>query len=112
MSLQLDQTSIEWAIDSLATYGDTDLFPWPIELSIIRDILADAASELAKIDLSAHTPSAPRRFIVPKDDLSYRAATQLDPLDSILLTTLIHQFASGIESRRRPVSEQSVFSYR
>ena len=35
---------------------------------------------------------AHRRFIVPKDEISYKQATQLDPQDSILLCAIVHQF--------------------
>lgn len=60
--------------------------------------------------LTSFKPGAHRRFIVPKDEFSYRQATQLDPQDSILLTAAIRQFGQGIEDRR--VSSKQVFSYR
>jgi retron-type reverse transcriptase len=47
---------------------------------------------------------------VPKDEISYRQATQLHPQDSILLSAVIHQFGHGIEGRRLPADH--VFSYR
>src|SRR5262249_5513126 len=56
------------------------------------------------------TPGAHRRFIVPKDEVSYRQATQLDPQDSIILSSILFQFGDGIEARRLPSSQ--VFSYR
>jgi retron-type reverse transcriptase len=57
-------------------------------------------------------PSAARRFIVPKDDLSCRRATQLNLADSIILTAIIHQYGNKIEQRRLSTSENRVFSYR
>lgn len=46
----------------------------------------------------------------PKDDLSFRQATQLHPQDSLILTAIIYQYGWGIETRR--LSEDVVFSYR
>ncbi len=53
---------------------------------------------------------APRRFIVPKDEISYRQATQLDPQDSIILSSIVYQFGNSIEARRK--EKDVVFSYR
>ena len=50
--------------------------------------------------------------IVPKDDLSVRQATQLNLLDSIILTSIIHECGDLIEQRRRATSENRIFSYR
>jgi hypothetical protein len=110
--MALPLASVEWAIRSLDRHGDTDLFPRLAELRALVDRLPFAAAEIAKLDLSAQYPSASRRFIVPKDDLSYRAATQLDVVDSVIFTAIMHEHGKGIESRRRPIPEQSVFSYR
>lgn len=110
--MKLDQTSVEWAITSLDRHGDTDLFPKPVELKTLTHNFSRAVAKICALDISSHQPSAPRRFIVPKDDLSYRAATQLDPLDSVILTALVYQYGHQIEKRRRPTSESSVFSYR
>ena len=110
--MKLDSKSIEWAIRSLARFSDTDLFPRPIEiLSICKDS-NHSAQELSNLDISALPPGASRRFIVPKHDLSYRQATQLDPLDSLFMTALVYSFGKDIEARRRPRSEHQVFSYR
>jgi hypothetical protein len=110
--VKIKAESIEWAIHSLENLGDSDLFVRPIELSIIKDLGGSALSRIASLDLSSCNPGPARRFIVPKDDLSYRTATQLDPLDSILLTALVHEFGHLIEARRRPKEEKAVFSYR
>lgn len=59
---------------------------------------------------SSFSPGAARRFIVPKDDFSYRQATQLDPQDSIILSAIIYQYGQGIEDRR--LTSDQVFSYR
>lgn len=110
--MKLDPASVTWAITSLHRRSDTDLFPRPVELDVLLDLQPRSTETIAGLDLQQLQPSASRRFIVPKDDLSYRAATQLDPLDSIILTALIHQFGAQIEARRIPTGNHTVFSYR
>lgn len=110
--MKLTQASVEWAIASLNRRSDTDLFPKPVELEALVAPSSGAVTKVAALDISQHQPTAPRRFIVPKDDLSYRAATQLDPLDSVILTALVYEYGSGIEQRRIDRSEETIFSYR
>ena len=108
----LAHASLEWSLASLAVHGDTDILPRPPEFAIWATNSAKALSWLAGVDLSKRQALPSRRFIVPKDDLSYRAATQLDPIDSLLLTAALHQYGGLIEARRTPIVAQKVFSYR
>ena len=110
--MKIVKDSIQWALTSLEYLGDSDLFARPIELAIIKELEDQSSSKIASFDLSDLTFGPARRFIVPKDDLSYRTATQLDPLNSIILTALIYKFGNLIEEKRRPKEEKTVFSYR
>ena len=73
----------------------------------LRQQLLDA---LTTPDLQSLTLGPHRRSLVPKDEVSYRQATQLDPHDALTLTALIHEYGDGIEKRR--ASRSQVFSYR
>ena len=106
----LSSSSVEWAIDSVAKDSDGDLFPKILEFHAIRAERTQLVNSLTSADLSSLSPGPSRRFIVPKDEMSYRQATQLDPQDSIILSALVHQFGQGIEDRR--LSKRIVFSYR
>ncbi|MBP0031397.1 RNA-directed DNA polymerase [Roseofilum sp. Guam] len=108
MSLQGD--SIRWAIKFLHKYSDGDLFPKILEIDAIQESEDDFVKLVEGKDLSSFPPGSCRRFIVPKDEIAYRQATQLDPQDSIILTALIHQYGQGIEDRR--LSDTKIFSYR
>jgi hypothetical protein len=110
--MSLSTNSIDWAISHLEKVGDSDLFPRPVELDAVLALKDDVKSRLTSLDLSKCLPSPARRFIVPKYDLSVRQATQLNLLDSIILTSIIHECGSLIEQRRRATSENRVFSYR
>jgi hypothetical protein len=108
--MTLSVEAIEWAVQFVADHSDGDLFPRVSEMAAIRDRKADFAKEIAGKPLGTFEPGPHRRFIVPKDDLSYRQATQLDPQDSIILSAVVFQYGDMIEARRRPKSQ--VFSYR
>ena len=87
------------------------IFPPPIpEISAIRKQPDGLISDLANTPLGKLEPQPCRRFLVPKDELSYRQASQLHPQDSILLTAIIYQYGSEIEKLR--LSKDIVFSYR
>src|SRR5574337_1094323 len=108
----LTKDSIKWAIDFIHKHSDGDLFPKIIENdAIVKNIdRFISLTEGKDLSLPQFSPGACRRFIVPKDEISYRQATQLDPQDSILLTAIIYQYGQGIENRR--LNKDIVFSYR
>lgn len=106
----LTKDSIKWSIDFIHKHSDGDLFPKIIEIDAIVKNIDQFISLTEEKDLNQFTPGACRRFIVPKDEISYRQATQLDPQDSILLTAIIYQYGQGIEDRR--LNKDTVFSYR
>ncbi|NEO77316.1 RNA-directed DNA polymerase [Moorena sp. SIO4G3] len=108
MSLRSD--SIDWAIKFVNNHSDGDLFPKILEFDAINNMADEFVKLVEGKDLSEFPPGSCRRFIVPKDEIAYRQATQLDPQDSIILTALIYQYGQGIEDRRLPNTK--VFSYR
>lgn len=108
MTLRAD--SLEWAVDFVQAHSDGDLFPKVLEIEAVSTEKAHFVSQVAGADLSTFSPGSCRRFIVPKDEVSYRQATQLDPQDSIILSALIFQFGQQIEALRLPATR--VFSYR
>ena len=102
--------SIKWSINFIHRHSDGDLFPKIIEINAILENIDQFISLTGEKDLNQFSPGACRRFIVQKDEISYRQATQLDPQDSILLTAIIYQYGQGIEDRR--LDKDIVFSYR
>lgn len=110
--MKLSTNSIKWAIDHLDKENDTDIFPKPIEISIIKECKDDFISELSKIDIGNYKWRPSRRFIIPKDELSYRVITQLDPLDSVFLSAIIKEFGHNIEEKRIQPKKGIVFGNR
>lgn len=110
--MKLQENSLRWSLNHVVQYSDTDLFPKPVEIDILHEIENETINRLKDIDLGNYQHNPSRRFIVPKDEISYRTATQLDPLDNIILTAIIYEFGQYIEDRRIPISDKKVFGYR
>lgn len=108
--MALVRQSIEWAIEFVRQHSDGDLFPRIPEIEAIWEEKDAFISRVEGHPLTEFAPQASRRFIVPKDEIAYRPATQLHPQDSILLSAIVYQFGDGIESRRLGLDR--VFSYR
>ena len=106
----LNEDSIKWAVDFIKNHSDGDLFPKILEIDAISNKIDDFVAIVKNTDLSNLEIGACRRFIVPKDEISYRQATQLDLQDSIILTALIYQYGQSIEDRR--LGNDIVYSYR
>ena len=110
--MKLLKDSLEFAIKHIERERDTDLYPRLVEHRIITGMKDKVVQDLERLDIGAYQRKPGRRFLIPKTDLSYRIATQLDPIDSIFFAELIRQFGHMIEQKRRPISEKTVFSYR
>ncbi|MFM5161413.1 hypothetical protein ACEUAT_21065 [Aeromonas veronii] len=108
--MTLSRNSIEWAINFVSDHSDGDLFPKIVEIGAIKSKAEEFIQAVENKNLTDFPPKPCRRFIVPKDEISYRQATQLHPQDSLLLSALIHQYGQGIETRR--LDNNKVFSYR
>lgn len=106
----LKKSSIEWAFQFIAKHADGDLFPKVIEFDKIKNYYDYFFNEFKIKNISSIRPGACRRFIVPKDEISYRQATQLDPQDSIILSAIMYEYGNEIEKRR--LSKKQVYSYR
>ena len=110
--MKLEKQSIEWAIKHVEKQRDTDLFPQLKEYEILfrnKNLLID---EISQIDVGSYIWQPYRRFIIPKDEYSYRVAIQLDPIDNLLFVALTYQIGNKIEARRIPIEENKVFNYR
>ena len=77
--MTFSRDSIEWSIDFVERHSDGDLFPKVCEMHSICQSKDDFVPLVENIPLTSFAPKACRRFIVPKDEISYRQATQLHP---------------------------------
>jgi Reverse transcriptase (RNA-dependent DNA polymerase) len=110
--VKLGAVVLDEALAHIVSRGDTDVLPHAQEFLAIQAQWAFVRAELEKIELDTWSSRPLRQFLSPKRSLSFRIATQLDPLDCILLTALVLEIGSDLEATRLSISSKSVFSYR
>ena len=109
---KLPLAALDWALEHIETYGDTDLLPVPFEFAGIRNSWPTIREDLSKKDLTQYSPSSLRRVLAPKGRFAFRSVTQLDPLDSLIFAALLYEAGTSIEAVRVPVAEQTAMSHR
>jgi hypothetical protein len=110
--LNVQSSSLDWALKHTLRFGDTDVLPTPFEYTAIQTAWASVKSYLEKVDVLSWTVRAHRSLLAPKGRFAFRIITQLDPLDFLLYSAIIKEIAAEIESSRVPLDQHIVFSYR
>jgi hypothetical protein len=105
------------AVSNIAQYGDTDIFPYPIENALLYDKSEEVCNLISKIDndfneFISHYPVEKFSTCIPVGLTGFRWATQIDPLWNAYLLYLVLSVSENIEKKRIPISQNSVFSYR
>ena len=103
---------LEWAQKHLQKYSHSNFFPRIFEYSAIFHNWPNVKEYILSLDLTSYVPAASTTYLAYKYNRTYRAAHQLEPIDTIIYTALVREVCEVIENYRRPVSENSVFSYR
>lgn len=112
MPNHLTSAHIKWALAHLTLEGDTDLFPRPFEIALLKSNETQVVREVQGLDLIQHKWREPRRALVPKDDLSFRSGAQLDPFDALLFAAIIKSVCKKIDVHRGDAQRERIFSYR
>jgi Reverse transcriptase (RNA-dependent DNA polymerase) len=110
--LNVKPSSLDWALQHVLKFGDTDVLPTPFEYDAIKDDWTKIQSYLSKVDLHTWTVHAHRSLLAPKGRYAFRVVTQLDPLDFILYSALVREIGTDLEAARVPRAKEIVFSYR
>jgi len=112
---------LDWAFRlaalNIASYGDTDIFPFPVENLVFRDSGEACVRALGCIHETFSTvfgamPPAHHSTLAPIGHTGFRWATQLDPLWNAYLLSLVIAAGPKIEAARIPIADEIVFSYR
>lgn len=107
--------AMQLAVKNIASFGDTDIFPFPTENHLFFDKPEDVCKVLSQVD-SDFDDAVSKIPILTSKNLSvvgysgFRYGTQIDPLWNAYLLSLVVSIASDLEARR--VSPNIVFSYR
>ncbi|WP_417624765.1 RNA-directed DNA polymerase [Paremcibacter congregatus] len=115
-TLKLSADVVEWTIEHLLEYGDTDIFPYPPEFEFIRANKEIVRDKISEINLRSYHPVSYVESLYPKSKFGFRAAHQLHPIDSIIFTANVVEIAQEIEDNRTPAPSKyhlnGVYSYR
>jgi hypothetical protein len=108
---------IKLAIDNIAKYGDTDIFPFPIEKLLFFDEKDKVVDLIQKIDSDFYNyintnPPVNINTSVPLGYTGFRWATQIDPIWNAYFLSAVLSIAEEIESTRIPKEENIIYSYR
>lgn len=105
------------AVENIAAWGDTDVFPLPFENRVLFDRTDEVVELLSTVhaDFEAWLDDEPPENASALAMVGYAAfrwTTQLDPLWNAYLLGLVLSLAEEIERVRVPRAQQVVFSYR
>jgi hypothetical protein len=105
------------AVRNVATHGDTDVFPYPIENHIFYDYEDKAVELLLTIhqnfkDFLLKYPPVNAQNLAVVGYTGLRWATQIDPIWNAYLLGLVIAIGDDIEKARVPADKETVFSYR
>lgn len=112
MTTYLSGNSIKRAIQHIATFGDTDVFPHPIETSLLVEREEAIARELSQLNLDNFEPAQAIETISPKSRWGFRIVHQLPLLETLLFTAAAIEVGADLENIKRPLSEFGPFGYR
>lgn len=109
--------AFELAVDNIVKFGDTDVFPFPIETRMLFDRRTDAIELVKDIHkkFEHYINNASPQFenmLVPSGYTGFRWATQIDPIWHAYLLGLVISLSDKIENARLAKDKDYVFSYR
>jgi hypothetical protein len=108
---------IRRAVANITKYGDTDIFPFPIENHVFFDKTEEVVAlikrwnENVRVSLATNPPQNVGA-LAPAGYAGFRWATQIDPFWNAAYLGWVLAIAEEIEGVRIPTGESRVFSYR
>ncbi|MEY2565446.1 MAG: hypothetical protein QOH88_3639 [Verrucomicrobiota bacterium] len=105
------------AVANVAAFGDTDIFPSPLDRFACQDVPEKMTAMLVEIHRTfeqylASEPPENINALAPLGYTAFRWATQIDPAWNLYFLALVLFIAETIEAKRLPTSADTVFSYR
>lgn len=111
--------AIEFAMDNVRREGLTDIFPTPIEVSLLKNesfrvfLAAQIKTRINSNSLSGLKVYPISHVLFPKKDAyDFRRAALIQPVDTITYLALVLLYADIIEKHRINKRNKVVFSYR
>lgn len=117
MKLDEYKTFFTRAVKNIIDFGDTDIFPFPIDSHIFYDQIDDVVNILIEIhtnfdDYLSKYPPETINSLVPINYTGFRWATQFDPYWNVYMLGLLLSISTEIENERIPVKSKTIYSHR
>lgn len=106
------EEALDFALTHIIAKGDTDILPPAFEYNAILSEWPEVRGMLVGRDLDAWAVRPARKCLSPKRGLGFRVATQLDPLDALLITAVVYEIGEELENHRVAAADAVVHSYR
>ena len=111
------EDAIDISLKNIATHGDTDVFPFPLEKMIFYDKRTDCKELLLDMhanfdDFIARFPPNTLETLTQVGYTGFRWATQIEPFWNAYYLALVIMLAQKIEQQRIPIGDNSTYSYR
>ncbi|TNE53864.1 MAG: RNA-directed DNA polymerase [Bacteroidetes bacterium] len=105
------------AIDNISKFGDTDIFPFPIENALFYDKPNEVKSILQELDNDfdqwlVNYPVDAIKTCVPVGYTGFRWASIIDPIWNAYLLSQVIKISDDLEKSRIDVAKDCIFSYR
>ena len=113
----VSKESIKLAVRNIASWGDTDVLPFPLENHWFHDEEDKVVNLLCRLNNKYHDwifqyPPTFERCLSNVGYTGYRGVTQIDPIWNAYLLALVIEAGPEIESKRIPIEDNQIFSYR
>ena len=115
--ISVEKDYLDFAIDNISRFGDTDIFPFPAENALFFDKKEDVKKLLNEIDKDFDKyiedyPVEKHSSCIPVGIGGYRWATQIDPIWNAYFLYLVLLIHGDIERNRIGIDKNIVHSYR
>jgi hypothetical protein len=113
----ITRQEITRALQNIASHGDTDVFPFPFERSLIQERLEECFDYVSGMNQEfdkclADSPPLTVEMLSQVGYTGFRRATLIEPFWNAYYLALVISAADQIEAHRIPAEEKTVFSYR
>ena len=115
--MAISRTNAIFAVRNVAKFGDTDVYPYPLENHWFHDREDEIANLLMELDadFDGWLKQYPLNYSTGLASVGYhgfRAATQIDPIWNAYMLALLLEIGPEVELARLNTSKGIVFSYR
>ena len=107
---KLSETAVNWAKKHIQNFYDSDFFYKPFEFDGLWANWNEVSEHLTHKDIQSFVVKKPIFYPAPKKGVGFRIVHQLDPIDSLVYTSLAYEIAQKVEDKR--LSNETIFSYR